>query len=198
MSETYYRPGLIFLSRYPGYQLALWREKYFTYPDGQRELVEPPGVADFGLGLESSDITPVNEKGEPVAAPTSPVIGMDGYHQTLIRADIRGGAFDLDLAAEQFGWSDEQKETAARRLLQVANDPAQPDVWLFEPKSPEPPWPTYDTMTNYLEIASFAEKAGLIAEALSYEIRTKNRQGVIDELAKRQRQLEDEQALTAA
>jgi hypothetical protein len=192
-----YRPGLIFLSKYAGYVISLWPERYHIYPDGSREMIAQPGAADFEFGLETSqEFVPEDEDGRPVT--TSPVMGMEDYSSmSNMRADIRGGAFDLDSMADYYQWTEEQRDTAARKLLRVALDPRQPQVTLFEPKAPEPPWPTYDKLQNYLEIAKLADDLGLLVEAIAYERYTKRREGVLSALEARRRDREAEEALTA-
>ena len=197
MEQYTYRPGLIFLSKHAGLLVALWPERYHVYPDGQREMVAPPGFADFELGVEtSSEFIPVDDDGNPVT--TSPVFGMESYSMmSNERAQIRGGAFDLDLAVRYYGWSDEQREMAAQKLLMWANDKTKPYISLYEPKPPQPPWPTYDTMKNYLEIAKLADDLGLLNEALGYERLTKNRPGIMEAMETRRRDREAEETLTA-
>jgi hypothetical protein len=192
-----YRPGLIFLSKHAGYTMSLWPERYHTYPDGQREMVEPPGGAEFDLGLQSApEFIPEDEDGNPVT--TAPVIGMENYHSmSNVWADIRGGAFDLDAAVVYYGWSDDQRDMAAFKLLRIALDPRHPEVTLFEPTAPEPPWPTYDKLQNYLEIAKLADDLGLLEEAFAYETYTKKRKGVLEALQLRRSAHEAEAALVA-
>jgi|SRR5215471_6600090 len=192
-----YRPGLIFLSPNAGLQVVLWPERYYIYPDGSREMTQPVGFADFELGLPPpAEFVPEDEEGNPVT--TSPVLGMETYgSMDNIRADIRGGAFDLDYAAEYYQWTDEQRDMAARKLLRMAHDKRDRFVTLFEPKAPERPWPTYDSMKNYLEIAKLADDLGLLEEALIYERRTKQRPGIIEAMEARRRDHVAEEALTA-
>jgi hypothetical protein len=192
-----YRPGLIFLSKHAGYTLALWPERYHVYPDGSREMIEPPGGAEFDLGLQMSrEFIPEDDEGNPIT--TSSVLGMEDYNSmTNVRADIRGGAFDLDAAVSYYGWSEEQRDMAAMKLLRIALDPRKPAVTLFEPKAPEPPWPTYDKLTNYLEIAKLADDLGLLDEALAYEMYTRKRDGVLKALRERQADRAATEALTA-
>lgn len=196
-----YRPGLIFLSKYAGYVLGLWQPKFHTYEDGSREQIEPLGEADFmtggGVSLSSSEFVPVDEEGKPITS--SDVIGMENYSSMQnVRADIRGGVFNLDYAAEQKGWTQEQKEIAARKLLRIALDPNDGDITLYEAPVPTAPWPTYDKLTNYLEIAKLAESIGVLHEALVYEQYNKKREGVIKALEERIAEREAEDSLTAA
>jgi hypothetical protein len=65
-----------------------------------------------------------------------------------------------------------------------------------EPKA-EAPWPTYDTLTNYLKIATLADELGLIDQALVYERQNKNREGVIAELEKHKTDAAGEAELVA-
>jgi hypothetical protein len=192
-----YRPGLIFLSKHAGLTIPLWPEQYHTYPDGQREMVVQPGGAEFDLGLQSTpEFIPEDEEGNPVT--TAPVLGMDNYHSMPnVWADLRGGAFDLDAAADHYGWSKEQRDTAARKLLRLALDPKAAYVTLFEPTLPEPPWPTYDSLQNYLEIAKLADDLGLLDQALAYEMYTKKRKGVVEALNARRADRAATEALTA-
>jgi hypothetical protein len=192
-----YRPGLIFVSKHAAYTMSLWPERYHIYPDGSRELVAPPGGAEFDLGLESTgEFTPEDDEGNPVT--TAPVLGMENYpSMSNLRADIRGGAFDLDAAVVYYGWTDDQRDMAAMKLLRIALDPRHPEVNLFEPKAPEPPWPTYDKLQNYLEIAKLADDLGLLDEALAYERYTKRRKGVLEAIEARRQDHVAEEALTA-
>src|SRR5215471_20267661 len=102
-----YRPGLIFLSKHAGYTMSLWPERYHIYPDGSREMVEPPGGAEFDLGLQmAQEFVPEDDEGNPVT--TAPVMGMENYGtMSNVRADIRGGAFDLDAAVSYYGWTND-------------------------------------------------------------------------------------------
>jgi hypothetical protein len=198
IDERYaYRPGLIFLSRHAGLTVGLWPERYHTYPDGQREMISPPGGAEFDLGLQSvPEFIPEDDEGNPVT--TAPVLGMENYHSmSNVWADIRGGAFDLDAAAAHYNWTDEQRDMAALKLLKMALDPRETRVTLFEPAPPNPPWPTYDQLTNYLEIAKLADDLGLLDAALTYEMYTKKRKGVLDAIQARRQAHEAEAALTA-
>ena len=203
MSETpadryAYRPGLIFLSPSPGHVEGLWPERYHVYPDGTREIIEPPGAADFEMGITAGpEFIPVDNEGNEQDA-RNPVLGMEALSIENKHADIRGGAFDLDYAADRLGWTDEQRATAAAKLLRKAHDPTFRWVTLYEPATPTPPWPTYDKLTNYLEIAKLAESLGLLGEAIAYERYTKNRDGVLTELIKRRDELAAEETLTAA
>jgi len=198
IDERYaYRPGLIFLSKHAGLMLSLWSEKYHVYPDGSREMTEPAGFAEFDLGLQTNtEFIPEDEEGNPVT--TAPVLGMENYTSMAnIWADIRGGAFDLDAAADHYGWTQEQKDIAARKMLRLALDPKIAYLTLYEPKPPTPPWPTYDSLQNYLEIAKLADDLGLLDEALFYEMYTKKRKGVLEALHARKHDREAEEALTA-
>jgi hypothetical protein len=192
-----YRPGLIFLSKHAGLTISLWPEQYHTYPDGQREMIRPPGGAEFDLGLQSApEFIPEDEDGNPVT--TAPVLGMENYHSMPnVWADLRGGAFDLDAAREYYDWTEEQRDMAARKLLKLALDPKIAYVTLYEPVPPSPPWPTYDNLQNYLEIAKLADDLGFLEEAIAYEMYTKKRKGVLEALHARKRDHEAEAALTA-
>jgi hypothetical protein len=86
---------------------------------------------------------------------------------------------------------------AAFKLLRIALDPRHPEVTLYEPTPPQPPWPTYDNLQNYLEIAKLADDLGLLDQAIAYEVYTKKRKGVLEALYSRKRDREAEEALTA-
>lgn len=101
-----------------------------------------------------------------------------------IGADISGGFFDTVVAQQQEGWTDAEREMVERRLLELCT--TWPEAVQVYTESPVPaPWPTYDTLTNYLEIAKTAETIGMVQEALAYERQNKNRDGVVAELEKR-------------
>jgi hypothetical protein len=139
---------------------------------------------------------PEDDEGNPIT--TSAVLGMEDYvSMPNVRADIRGGAFDLDAAVVYYGWDDDQRDMAARKLLRIALDPRHPEVALYEPTPPTPPWPTYDKLTNYLEIAKLADDLGLLEEAFAYERYSKGRKGVLEALDARKRDHEAEAALVA-
>ena len=192
-----YRPGLIFLSKHAGYTMSLWPERYHIYPDGSREMVSPPGGAEFDLGLQSTpEFIPEDDEGNPIT--TAPVLGMENYASSSnVRADIRGGAFDLDAAVSYYGWDNDQRDMAAMKLLRIALDPRHPEVSLYEPTPPTPPWPTYDNLTNYLEIAKLADELGFLEEAYAYELYTKRRKGVLEQLDARRKDHAAEATLTA-
>ena len=52
-------------------------------------------------------------------------------------------------------------------------------------------------MTNYLEIASFAEKLGLLEQALRYEKQNKSRDGVVKALSEKLNDQADADSLVA-
>lgn len=138
--------------------------KYHPVTGAELEVL-PPIRAEFGRLGEEIDI---------------PVPG-GGTHKG---AEIIGHYFNSAVAQDQNGWSDDEREMVEQHLLKKCE---QLPEWitLVTETLPEPPWPTYDALSNYLEIATLADKLGLVESALEYERRTKNRDGVVSELEKR-------------
>ncbi len=97
-------------------------------------------------------------------------------------APVIGGFFDLDEAASQANWSDDDKELVRYRLDEECRK--RPDLlqrldYVIEPAPL--PWPTYDT-TEADQVATLAETLGLATEALRYEYEHENRETVVDAL----------------
>lgn len=114
-----------------------------------------------------------------------------------IGADIAGGFFDSVEAQQREGWTDDEREMVERRLLSLSetwSEAVQP----YEEAPVAVPWPTYDAATNYLEIASLAEKLGLLGEALAYERQNKNRDGVVKALEAKLADKQADETLVAA
>lgn len=182
--KTFYRPGLVFYSKILGYQQIIDRDnQYHRYPDGTLEVTQPQKVADFaapGVG-GSFGHGGIHEEGRP-----------DIIH------DVAGGVFSLDDAAERLGWSDDDKETVARKMLTLAADPRFNDFELApEPAAPTAPWANYDK-THHFKIPTLAEDLDVIVEALAYERSTKNRDGVVKALEEKQASSVDAESLAAA
>lgn len=111
--------------------------------------------------------------------------------------DIRGGFIDTVVEQERHGWSDEEREMVERHLMRKSEE------WpiSIQPYSEAPaqaPFPSYDKLTNYLEIAKAAELTGTLEAALKYERQNKNRDGVVAELEKRIKDAAAEEDLVAA
>lgn len=163
MSEKFYRPGLTFKSRASACQFII-RPKVVNYgPDG---------------------LTPVSEMRELLAEfavhrPEYTYIDSDGM--TQVASDISGHFFDLDAQAEQKGWTDEEKEVAANRLLTYGPQSGG-EFWLHTKAPAAKPWPKYDD-AHWDQIPVLAEQLGLVAEALEYEKENKARKSVVAKLS---------------
>lgn len=178
-NETYYRPGLLFLAKAPGYVLHVRDDVFHApLPDGSRELARPALVADFGEGLTAPVAQMVADDGTPLTPYET--LGAE-FAQRMQFADVRGGAFDLDAAAQRYEWTEEEREFVARRMLRLCARPEFTDFRLWEPVAPGPPWPTYDD-AHHFRVAALAEELGLVPEALAYERATKNRSSVVEGL----------------
>jgi hypothetical protein len=126
------------------------------------ELHNHPGIyAEFGiLGAEQTIVNP--ETGEVTTS-----------------ADIRGGFFDSDEAAERLGWDDDLKSSAETVLRREA----QQSPYLLEEIVPVHvpaaiPWPTYDTFTPEI-IIRLAPELLLVPETVAYEREHLNRVDVL-------------------
>lgn len=190
--QTYYRPGLIFLSNAAGYVLHARDAKYHTYPGGERELDRPALVADFAEGTTGGFNRLIAEDGKPI---NLEIYGVEGYSMAGMSADMRGGAFDLDAAAQRSGWTEEEREWVARKMLTMDANPQFNGFWLYRPAVPSAPWPTYDE-THHFKIPTLAQESGLVAEAIAYEAATKNREGVLKALAEKIGEAKVEEELT--
>jgi hypothetical protein len=168
----------LFRSKYAAYRVKVRSERK-VWNAGGTAVIEtiPEIVAEFAQHLGEFDYQ--DETGMPRRG-----------------ADIRGHFFDLDVAAEVNGWSDEDKELVRKVLLmQCKKTPA--DVWVHETAKPQIPWPTYDS-THHNKIPVLAEELGLIGEAIAYEAANKNRDSVVAALEERRRVHEAAEELTAA
>jgi hypothetical protein len=166
--ETFYRPGLVFYSKNLGYVQIIDRDhQYYRYPDGSMEIQKQAKTADFSAPGAGGSFSRGGEHEEGVP---------DIIH------DVAGGVFSLDDAAERLGWTDEDKEIVARKMLTLVADPRFNDFELApEPAPPSQPFPNYDK-THHAKIPTLAEDLDVIAEALAYERYTKNRDGVVKAL----------------
>lgn len=203
MSETFYRPGLRFRVK-PGahgggicHQECCYAGKPAVFNnDGtmQQEEIRPLW-AEFGVYGEERQRTVWNDKTQEF----DPVNDMfDGT--PLFSADIRGGFFDLDVQAEQKGWSDSEKEIVARHMLRKLRDADCLFLLAEEPRYAAP-WPTYDS-THHKSIPGIAIATGTVSAALGYELQNKKREGLIAELREalnaNPAPTVDEESLTAA
>lgn len=206
--QTYYRPGLIFLSKHANLDVPIRDPKYHTYPDGTREQIRPYIHANFGEGsgnnLMSAEITRDPETGK--ALPRVEVYGMENpYSFEGAIADIRGGVLMLDEFVERLGLDDDEREATARKLLQCAADPQVPEVTLWEPAPAQPPMSL--SAEQYAElgpsrVVALASELKQIGETLVYERQNLNREEIVRSL---ERKLADQaeaqradEALTAA
>jgi hypothetical protein len=184
-----WRPGLpttkgvvpltsLFGSRYAAYRVKIRSERKVWNAAGTAIMeVVPEIVAEFarhGGEFDYQDETGMTRKG----------------------AIINGYFFDLDVAADENGWTNEEKEMVRTVLLrQCKKTPA--DVWVHESPKAVIPWPTYDS-THHNKIPVLAEELGLVAEAIAYEAGNKNRESVIAALEERRRVHEVAAEMTAA
>lgn len=159
---TWYRPGLQFTSHASAYQVICRPSRQLLTPDGvvydeTREL-----LAEFGVhGAEYSYARP------------------DGTTDTA--ADIRGHFFDLDSQAEQKGWTTDEKEIVARKLLREIITKFPGECQLYSAPSAAKPWPKYDE-THHNQVPVFAEQLGLVDAALAYEKQNAARPSVLAKL----------------
>lgn len=162
MSEKFYRRGLIFTSPFSMYQYIV-RPKVVNYgPDGVTPISELRELlAEFGVSRGEFKYEDV-----------------DGNLQTGV--DISGHCFDLDAQGEQKGWTDEEKEYVANRLLR-ATTTAPGEIQLYSKAPAAKPWPKYDE-AHHNQIPVLADQLGLVAESLVYERENKNRESVIAKL----------------
>lgn len=203
--QTYYRPGLIFLSKHAGLNVPIKDPEFHTYPDGTREAIRPNITADFGAGSGNVLMGPeVTRDEHGKALPRIEVFGMDQpYSFEGAVADIRGGVLVLDEFAERLGLTEEERETAARKLVTLARDPRTPEVTLWEPPAPSCPIPE-DVYAGLhpSRVLALASETGQLNEFLSWELHTLKRPEVVGALQKKLRERADaeraDEALSAA
>ena len=164
LSETFYRPGLVFHSPFAAYQFIV------------RPLVKnygPDGLTEIGQ---------IRELLAEFAAHRGEYRYTDADGNTQVAADIAGHYFDLDSQAEQKGWTDEEKEYVANRLIRACTQ--YPSEVTLYTKAPAPkPWPKYDE-THIDAIPLVAEQTGTAAEAIAYEHENLNRAKLVKALEK--------------
>ncbi len=114
-----------------------------------------------------------------------------------VGADISGGFIDTVEQQKEQGWTDDVREMVERRLLALC-DSWPEAIQLYSEAPAEAPFPSYDKLTNYLEIAKAAELTGTLEAALKYERQNKKRDGVIAELEKRIKEQAADEDLVAA
>ena len=172
---------LRFLSRHTNYQFIIRQPEFVRLPDGQKDETKPILVANFGEEFGPEQVI-------------DGAIDFAGGQMTA--AEIRGGYLDTVTQQEERGWSDEDREYVEQRLLR-ALEKGNDEFRLWEDVAPTAPWPTYDKM-HHNAIPPFAESAGMIEQALSYETRTKNRPELVAKLTNLLELQQGEATLTAA
>jgi hypothetical protein len=162
LTEKFYRPGLVFQSPFSMYQYIV-RPSVKNYgPDGITPIGEIRELlAEFGVSRGEFSYTDA-----------------DGNTQTGV--DIAGHYFDLDSQAEQKGWTAQEKEYVANRLIRACSQ-FPGEVSLHTKAAAARPWPKYDE-ADAKSIATFADQLGLVAEALVYEQENANRKAVVSDL----------------
>ena len=123
---------------------------------------------------------------------------VDTIDGPVTTVDIHGHFYDSDVAAELNGWTAEEKEAVEARCLYLCRT-APWQIKLVERSlmPPAEPWPKYDSLSNFKKIATLAAELGLVQEAYDYELQTKNREGLVNELRARLADVEGEKSLTA-
>lgn len=97
-------------------------------------------------------------------------------------AHIQGYFFDSNVAQEEKGWSDDEREAVEYSLQKTAKEqPYLVSLVEIEVIPAAKPWPSYDEQTAK-EIVSVAQATGLVEQALSYERENKGRSTLIIEL----------------
>ena len=168
----------IFQSKFRAFRVSIRPEQLQMHPiTGQIISEKPRMVAEFGIHGDEFEME--NELGQRVKY-----------------GDIRGHFYDLDVDAEEKGWSPEEKEAARERLLRLCRTWPEA-IWVVEPVKIEAPWPTYDKMPAQ-QIPAFAEAAGCVREAYDYEQQNKARKTVLEALKDLADQPNPEDELVAA
>jgi hypothetical protein len=142
----------LFRSKFTNFRQKVRSPYAVTHPITGVVLESKPGVyAEFGvLGPEQTIVNP--ETGEVTTS-----------------ADIRGGFFDSDEAAERFNWDAEMKETVEmvlRRELQRRPEFGEEILPVHVPA--ELPWPTYDAFEPE-QVVRLAEELQLVGPTVAYE-----------------------------
>jgi hypothetical protein len=97
----------------------------------------------------------------------------------------QGGFFDLDSAAEQLGWNEDEKGLVERELdrqCQLRPGSVQSVDYVTAPA--ELPWPTYDAEDDPDRIYAQAVPLGLAGKTLAYERENRRRPDLIAALEK--------------
>lgn len=166
MSDTYYKPGLVFKAKEKAQghsECCFAGAPEIRNADGSlRQESIRPLWAEFGVfGAEYTYEDPIT-------------------HSTEIGSEFRGGYFNLDEQALEKGWDDREKEIVARHMLQMLPK-AYCQFTLYQEAPAQAPWPTYDS-THHNQVPQIAQATGMVAEALRYERQQKNRATVIEKL----------------
>lgn len=110
-------------------------------------------------------------------------------------AAISGGIYDLDIDAQEKGWTQEEQSLIEAKLDEMCKQP-----WCGIYRDTEPvvaaPWGTYDNI-DAEKIPILASELGLVEQALAYEQATLNRKKVIADLQELTEQVALEEELTA-
>jgi hypothetical protein len=152
----------LFRSQFSGFRQKIRAPWSHYHPVTGVELENHPGIyAEFGvLGAEETIVNP--ETGEVTTS-----------------ADIRGGFFDSDEAAERLNWDDDLKtsaETVLRRHFQQVPEHGEEIVPVHVPA--QIPWPTYDEFDPET-VVRLAPELKLVPETIAYEREQLNRVDVL-------------------
>lgn len=100
--------------------------------------------------------------------------------ETVMTADIRGGFYDTDAAAQQGEWTQDEHDLTDRVLRRVASerpDYIQEVVAVHVPAAA--PWGTYDDLSDAGKIVAVAREVGMVPETIRYERENLQRADVI-------------------
>lgn len=164
-----------FVSKSAKYRVIVQGDQYMVLQNGERQQIRKPLVADFNDRTLTSDevefgIKNFVHRGLP----------MDPGTEEDLSPRPRISGFDTELAQNEHGWTDEEREMVEEKLL--SSHALNVEFMLLVPDPAAKPWPTYDALTDVDEIVSIAVATGTVDAALAYERENRNSAAVLEAL----------------
>lgn len=169
-----------FASIYPLLSLGTVRkEKFVLALDGQRDKTQDSISVNFTQEYLTQDDIDFALSFFPANVFRGRYLEEDRI--TLQPLAERIGVFDTEIAAQNNGWSDEEKQMVEEWIQRHPALGREFVECIPVVKVIEKPWPSYNSI-HHFKVAKTAIELGLAEQTLAYEKANKNRQNIIDAL----------------
>lgn len=165
------------ISKSAKYSLQVRPMRVENYASGASRIAEEPIYLDF----ETGRLTP--EEREYALSQFAFEGGFQEMDEvTMVDPTYRLSLFDTDEAAENRGWTADEKAHVEEKLVHHASNFT--DLIIVPAKQYEPPWPRFDeyTGTPTALLRRLVDDGYDLEEVLEYERHAQNRQPIVDAL----------------